>query len=406
MKSSQASLTIAAAVFAAFTSSAAMAADDSGWYLGVGAGHARANIDDEQITSDLLGAGFTTTSFVDNNGHFAYKLFGGYDFNRYFALEGSYFDPGKFSYVATTVPNGTLSGRMRLNGVALDALAFLPFSDKFSAFGRAGVNYAKAKDSFTGTGAVNVLNPDSSKRAANYKLGLGLQYSFTPSFAMRAEAERLRISDPVGPKGDIHMYSLGMVFKLGREMPAPVAAAPLPPPAPIAAPPSPPPIARAIPPPLPQAPPPPPAPRPPADDDRDGVANAADRCPATPAGDRVDANGCSLRATLPVYFNYDSSVVRPDAYAELDSLAKFLKDVPGARGVVEGHTDSAGSDTYNQALSQRRADAVRKYLVGKGVDENRLQTKGLGESQPAADNKTADGRAQNRRVVFQRTDVQ
>lgn len=400
MKSSQASMAIAAAVFAALASSAATA-DDSGWYAGFNAGHARANIDNEKITSDLLGAGFATTSFIDDNGHFAYKLFGGYDFNRYFALEGGYFDPGRFSYVATTVPGGTMSGRMRLNGVALDALLFLPFTDKFSAFGRAGVNYAKAKDSFTGTGAVNVLNPDSSERAANYKFGLGLQYSVTPALALRAEAERLRINDPVGPKADIHMYSVGMVFKLGRQTPAPVAAAPPPMAAP---PPPPPPIARAI---LPPPPSPPPAPPPPpADDDRDGVANAADRCPRTPAGDRVDANGCSLRATLPVYFDYDSSVVRPDAYAELDSLAKFLQDVPGARGVVEGHTDSAGSDTYNQALSQRRADAVRKYLVGKGVAENRLQTKGLGESQPAADNKTADGRAQNRRVVFQRTDVQ
>jgi OOP family OmpA-OmpF porin len=403
MKSSQVSLTLATAVLAALASSAATA-DDSGWYLGVNAGHARANIDDEKITSDLLDAGFATTSFVDNNGHFAYKVFGGYEFNRYFSLEGGYFDPGKFSYVATTVPNGTLSGRMRLNGVALDALGFLPFTDKFSAFGRVGMNYAKAKNSFTGTGAVNVLTPSSSERAANYKFGLGLQYSVTPAFALRAEAERLRINDPAGPKADIHMYSVGMVFKLGRQSPAPVTAAPPPPPAPMAAPP-PPPIARAIPPP-PLAPPPPPPPTPPADDDRDGVTNVADRCPGTPAGDRVDASGCSLRATLPVYFDYDSSVVRPDAYAELDSLAKFLQDVPGARGVVEGHTDSAGSDTYNQALSQRRADAVRKYLVGKGVVGSRLQTKGLGESQPAADNKTADGRAQNRRVVFQRTDVQ
>jgi OOP family OmpA-OmpF porin len=86
-------------------------------------------------------------------------------------------------------------------------------------------------------------------------------------------------------------------------------------------------------------------------------------------------------------------------------MAKFLADVPNARGEVEGHTDSQGADAYNQALSQRRADAVRKYLVDKGVAGDRLQAKGYGESKPEGDNKTADGRAQNRRVVFQRTDV-
>jgi OOP family OmpA-OmpF porin len=135
------------------------------------------------------------------------------------------------------------------------------------------------------------------------------------------------------------------------------------------------------------------------------VVNTADRCPTTPAGDRVDANGCSLRATLKVLFDTDSAVLKAESFAELDNMAKFLADVPNARGEVEGHTDSQGADAYNQALSQRRADAVRKYLVDKGVAGDRLQAKGYGESKPEGDNKTADGRAQNRRVVFQRTDV-
>ena len=135
------------------------------------------------------------------------------------------------------------------------------------------------------------------------------------------------------------------------------------------------------------------------------MVNASDRCPTTPAGDRVDANGCSLRANLSVFFDTDSAVLKATSFAELDNMAKFLQDVPSATGVVEGHTDSVGADAYNMALSQRRADAVRKYLVDKGVAASRLQSKGLGESQPAADNKTAEGRAQNRRVVFQRTDI-
>jgi OOP family OmpA-OmpF porin len=79
--------------------------------------------------------------------------------------------------------------------------------------------------------------------------------------------------------------------------------------------------------------------------------------------------------------------------------------VTSATGVVEGHTDSVGNDDYNQKLSQRRADAVRKYLVDKGIAGARLTATGLGETQPVADNGTADGRAQNRRVVLRRNDV-
>ncbi len=106
-----------------------------------------------------------------------------------------------------------------------------------------------------------------------------------------------------------------------------------------------------------------------------------------------------------MFFDTNSAVLKPESYAELDSMARFLADVPSARGIVEGHTDSVGADAYNLALSQRRADAVRKYLIDKGVAADRLQAKGYGETQPAADNKTAEGRSQNRRVVFQRTDI-
>lgn len=393
MKSARTSSTLALAVLAAITGSAA-AAEDSGWYLGINAGEARAKIDDARITSGLLGAGFTSTSIRDDNDHFGYKAFVGYDFNRYFAMEGGYFDPGRFGYYASTTPAGMLSGNMRLNGLNLDALMFLPFTEKFSAFGRAGVNYTKVRDSFVGSGAVNVLTPDADKSAANYKFGLGLQYSFSRSFAMRAEAERTRISDPVGPKADIDLYSIGLIFKLVRHAETFVAALPPPPPPPVMAQP-----------PVVVAPPPPPPPPPPADDDRDGVLNPSDRCPNTPAGDRVDENGCSLRANLKVFFDYDRAVIKAESYPELDALVKFLAEVPNATGAVEGHTDSMGSDAYNMALSKRRADAVRKYLVDKGVASGRLTSQGYGESQPDGDNKTADGRSLNRRVVFARTDI-
>lgn len=131
--------------------------------------------------------------------------------------------------------------------------------------------------------------------------------------------------------------------------------------------------------------------------------NTADRCPNTPAGDKVDAVGCSLTIRLEVYFDTNSDKIKPESYPDLDRVVTFMNDtVPSAQGVVEGHTDSVGNDDYNLKLSQRRADAVRKYLVDKGVAGSRLTAKGLGETQPVADNGTAEGRAQNRRVVLKR----
>lgn len=134
------------------------------------------------------------------------------------------------------------------------------------------------------------------------------------------------------------------------------------------------------------------------------MVNTADRCPNTPAGDRVDNVGCSLTVRLEVLFDTNSSTIKPESYTELDNVVQFMTvTVPTATGVVEGHTDSAGADAYNQSLSQRRADAVMKYLVDKGVPAARISATGFGETQPVADNATADGRALNRRVVMRRT---
>jgi OOP family OmpA-OmpF porin len=103
---------------------------------------------------------------------------------------------------------------------------------------------------------------------------------------------------------------------------------------------------------------------------------------------------------LNVAFDTDKAVIKPVSYAELDTVGAFLNKYPKAKGVIEGHTDSVGSTAYNQKLSQRRADAVRLYVVDKfKVDGARIAAKGYGESKPVATNKTAVGRAQNRRVM-------
>jgi outer membrane protein OmpA-like peptidoglycan-associated protein len=99
-----------------------------------------------------------------------------------------------------------------------------------------------------------------------------------------------------------------------------------------------------------------------------------------------------------VHFDFDKSTIRPDAVPVLNEAAETLKAEGGIAVIVEGHTDSVGTDAYNQKLSHRRADAVRQYLVKHGIPANRITTEGFGKSRPVASNDTADGRAQNRRV--------
>jgi len=118
-------------------------------------------------------------------------------------------------------------------------------------------------------------------------------------------------------------------------------------------------------------------------------------------GDKVDAKGCTLldiTVLKGVNFDNDKAILRADALPILDESVAILKKYPTLKVEIAGHTDSNASDAYNLKLSQRRADAVVAYFVGKGIDGARLTAKGYGESQPIAKNDTADGRAQNRRV--------
>ena len=101
------------------------------------------------------------------------------------------------------------------------------------------------------------------------------------------------------------------------------------------------------------------------------------------------------------FFDFDKSVLKPEGKAKLDDLSSKVKNINLEVIIAVGHTDSVGSDAYNQKLSVRRAEAVKAYLVSKGIDKSRVYTEGKGEKQPVADNKTAAGRAKNRRVEIE-----
>ncbi len=139
------------------------------------------------------------------------------------------------------------------------------------------------------------------------------------------------------------------------------------------------------------------------DGDSDGVVDRLDECPGTPAGAKVDVRGCEESLILRgVVFGNDSSKITAQSEMILDSVADILGKRTHFKHIeVRGHTDSVGADQYNQGLSQRRADAVKSYLVGKGLSADLFTTKGFGESEPIAPNDTADGREQNRRVTLE-----
>jgi OOP family OmpA-OmpF porin len=329
----------------------AMAQEGGYPYLGLSVGQSRSHFDEQRMSESVLGAGVHTTTIDRNERDTGYKLFGGYQMNRNWAFEAGYFDLGSPTFTFNTLPVGTLSGKTRMQGINLDLVGTLPITDRLSALGRVGAQYARTRDTFGTTGLATVINANPSKRETNAKIGVGLQYEFSPSFLVRTEAERYRMNDGVGHKANVDLFSLSLVMPFGRHAPvmtrvaaAPVYVAPVP----VYVAPVPAPVVML-----------PPAP----------VA-------AAPVPRRVSFTAESL-------FGFDKSALRPEGKAALDT---FARDVQGTQYnviMVEGHTDRLGSNAYNQKLSLERADAVKAYLVSNArLDGARINTVGKGETMP------------------------
>ncbi|APV51987.1 flagellar motor protein MotB [Betaproteobacteria bacterium GR16-43] len=346
MKLEKTSKQLGLAVLAAIAAGSA-AAHTPGWYGGFSIGQSAATIDDDRILRALTESRFSTASISDDDRDTGYKLFFGRQLNNYLAVEAGAFDLGKFGFSATTLPVGTLNGSMKVRGLNLDLVGNFHLTEKLSAFGRIGAAYAETKDSFSGSGAVRVLNSNPSKKDTNYKAGVGLEWAFTPALSMRGEFERYRINDAVGNKGDIDLASVGLVYRFGAYPPAPVQrvaytepAAPAPvvvAPAPVA---------------------PAPAPTPPRQPVR--VTFAAD-----------------------ALFDFDKAILKPAGKQALDKFASDLRSANTGTITITGHTDRIGSPAYNQKLSARRAEAVRAYLVqSAGIPAGKITSSGAGETNP------------------------
>lgn len=216
MNFTKTAVTLGIAALAAMAAPVAMA-QGTGWYAGGNFGSTGVTIDDERIRNGLAGQGLGTSSIDERDQDKGYKVFGGYQFHPNFGVEAGYFDLGRFGYTANATPSGSLTGDIRIKGLNLDLVGTLPLTQRFSAFARVGVNYARTEGRFSAVPLAQVPYPSSStsERATNVKYGLGLAYAFNESWSMRVEAERYHIKDSVGNKGHADMISAGLVYRFG-----------------------------------------------------------------------------------------------------------------------------------------------------------------------------------------------
>ena len=337
-------------------------AQDAGYfYGGLSVGTSRAKLDESQVAAGQMPAGvISAPGIAIDDRETGFKVFGGYQINRFIGLETGYFSLGKFTFSNPTTPAGTLDSKLNIKGVNFDVVGTIPMTENLSAIGRVGANFARTRGHFTGTGAAAGIDNNSNRRETNYKLGAGLQYAFSQSVMVRAELERYRVNDASNGHGLVNVASVGLVFPFGREptmskhaMAAPVYVAPAPivaavPPAPVVV----------------QAPPP------------VVVAVAPPPVIVVPERRRVSYSAESM-------FGFDKSAVQPEGKAALDTFAKELQGARFDRVTVEGHTDRLGSTAYNQTLSMERAEAVKNYLVAPGgLDAAKISAVGKSEALP------------------------
>jgi len=249
---------------------------------------------------------------------------------------------------------------------------FLPES-RFSPYVIGGLGYLRADVGTPDFGGLPPADSTANNATATGGVGLKIQFGDSP-WSLRTEARLRHAFDSDNSLTDA-IVTLGLQYNFGGSSAASAMAASEPEEAPPVV------VAAA-----------------PVDSDGDGVPNDRDQCPGTPAGVKVDARGCEVVKLKNVYFGFDSAVLLATAKRMLDQSASVLQRNSDLQVEIAGYADSRGPESYNMKLSERRAEAVRKYLEQAGVEASRMSARGYGESHPGASDMSANGLAQNRRV--------
>ncbi len=309
----------------------------------------------------------------------------GYRFNKHWGVEVAYIDL-RDTRTSISFPNGKLEGE----GYHVDALYFFNESNGFLPY----IALGAGEVDFDVTGPSVSLSGDETFT----NLGAGVKKYITPHLALRGDVRAVKFNDESDINAHV-MFGIDYFFGDRGAKPVAVAAAPMDSdgdgvadandscpntPAGVAV------DSKGC----------------PVDSDGDGVPDYKDQCPNTPAGARVDKKGCQYVITetatveLEVLFDLNKAEVKPEFFPEIKRVAEFMTLFPKTSARIEGHTDSMGEADYNKGLSQRRAEAVRDVLINEHkIDASRLEAIGYGEDKPRASNDTREGRMSNRRVV-------
>jgi len=344
-------LTALTALFALSVIAGTAHAVEPGFYLGASGGQTNVDMDANDF-------GFNgDRNFKIDDDDTGWKAYLGYNFVPWLGIEAGYIDFGSASKNF-----GGNNVHLDLDGWEGFLVGTLPIGP-VDLFAKAGAIDLKSE---IDTGNFGTNEETDTK----FAYGVGLAYNIG-HWGLRVEAEGYDDNEV----DDFYFLSAGVTYHFFSEKPAPA-------PEPVAA-----------------------APAACPDGDNDGVCDSADQCPNTPSGTRVDSIGCSCDYSLALEFAFDSAQLSSNDMAKLDNIVGPLTKDNGIGGVINGYTDSVGSDSYNLGLSKRRAASVADYLQSKGVNVgNRFTVNGYGEADPVASNDTAEGRAQNRRVEVHRTD--
>jgi outer membrane protein OmpA-like peptidoglycan-associated protein len=342
-----------------------------GFYVGAGAGQTT-------LKTDLQPRNSTEALEIDNEDT-SWKAFLGYQFVPWLGVEAGYAELGSTDEDRTFANGGDIEGTIDVGGFEGYLVPSIPIGDHFEIFGKIGGAYGdisadgKLRRS---AGAPREKFDESTDEEGMLAYGGGLAWNFGRGhWTVRAEYLQYDADN----LDDLYNVSGSLIYRFFSDPAPAVAAAPV-----VEAPPA------AC-----------------ADGDNDGVCDSDDQCPNTPAGASVDELGCDCAASMQLQFAFASAELTAGDVEQLDKLATVMANpkVSSIGGSIEGHTDSVGSEAYNMGLSQRRAESVATHLQSKGVElGNAWTVTGFGESQPIASNDTAEGRAQNRRVVVTRTE--